>query len=100
MPSIGTYLNICVNLSSGITCEEADLVGPHYWDPSEQYNDPWKSVSGASYNTNEEGTAGGFFYLSSGFNYNENIGHAIVFHQQNGTRVACGVLGEVVEIYG
>jgi hypothetical protein len=40
------------------------------------------------------------FYLSSAFNYRENIGHAVVFHQKDGVRVACGILEEVVEIYG
>jgi hypothetical protein len=90
MPSIRTYLNLLFNLSSGLTIDSA---GGRYWDQSKQYDAPWKPVSGKFYNTDEKGNADGFFYLSSGFNYKENIGRAVVFRRQDGDRVACGIFG-------
>ena len=53
MPSIRTYLNLLLNLSSGLTIDSA---GGHCWDQSKQYDAPWKPVSGAIYNTDEKET--------------------------------------------
>ena len=44
MPSIRTYLNLLLNLWSGLTYDSAGLVLGHYLDQSKQ-NDPWKSSS-------------------------------------------------------
>lgn len=48
--------------------------------------------NGAFYSTDENGDGKGFFPLSSGFNYSQNIGHAVVFHAQDGSRIGCGTL--------
>lgn len=81
-----------VYVSKGVTCAAADQVLGHYWDVSEQVDDPWTPAFGASYSTDASGDGKGFFPLFSGFNYAENIGHAVVFHAQDGSRVGCGTL--------
>jgi hypothetical protein len=77
---------------SGLTCEDDALVLGHYWDSSEQYNDPWTASSGAYYNTDKHGATKGSFSLFSGYDLQENTQHAVVFHDQDGSRVACGIL--------
>lgn len=89
---IYTHLVSTTSPHPGTTCDTADQVLGHYWDVSEQVDDPWTPAFGAAYSTNVNGQGKGFFPLFSGFNFEENIGHAVVFHAQDGTRIACGTL--------
>lgn len=82
----------CPSFSLGVTCAAADQVLGHYWDINEPKPDPWVASNGAFYNTDATGDAKGFFQVDSGFNYTENIGHAVVFHAQDGSRIGCGTL--------
>lgn len=66
----------------------------NFYDPSEPTveADPWIPLLGASYSTNEKGEGKGCFSLFTGFNYQENIGHAVVFTDKSDTPIACGTL--------
>lgn len=75
---------------SGVSCASADQVLGNYYDTSELSVDPW--TLGANYSTDAHGDVKGFFHLSSGFNYAENIGHAVVFYDRDGSSISCGTL--------
>ena len=77
-----------IHIHTGTTCSNASLVGGHYWTPTNISN-PWNPVL---YYASKNGTASGIVSLSNGYNYSNNIGHAVVVHTANGTRVACGTL--------
>ena len=83
------------HIHSGTTCDDASLVGGHYWDEGDDGSnpDPWTSEYGAVYNTNDAGAAVGNFTINSGYSHAENIGHAVVVHASDGSRVGCGLLG-------
>lgn len=81
-----------VHIHTGITCDDADFVYGHYWDLSEQVDDPWVSSEGAVYNTDATGAGSGSFFLFSGYEFHKSIGHAVVFHGSDGGRIGCGVL--------
>lgn len=83
------------HIHTGITCEDADYVLGHYWDTSEQPADPWVASEGAVYYSNEAGESTGSFFLFSGFGFDENNGHAVVFHGPDGGRIGCGTLKEM-----
>ena len=76
----------------GTTCEEAGLVGDHYWNSNTFPSDnPWNSPNVYAV-TDSSGNANGSFSIYSGYGYEENINHALVLHDSTGIRVACGVL--------
>ena len=81
------------HIHSGTACD--DLVGGHYWDAGSNGTnpDPWTSAYGAVYETDANGNGAGSFSLNSGYDFEENVGHAVVLHASDGTRVGCGVLG-------
>lgn len=54
--------------------------------------DPWVTEFGSVYNSDEDGEAKDEFTVDSGYGYEENNGHAVVVHAQDGSRVGCGVL--------
>ena len=82
-----------IHIHAGTTCFDPDLVGGHYWDQAVLgKDDPWNAGDGAYYTTDVYGTATRGFFLYSGFDYEENLGHAVVVHAKDGTRVGCGVL--------
>ncbi len=84
------------HIHTGTTCDDASLVGGHYWDTGVNGTDPdpWTAEYGAVYETNVGGDARGSFTLNSGYGYEENAGHAVVVHDSTGARVGCGVLGK------
>jgi len=83
------------HIHSGTTCDDAALVGGHYWDAGTNGTnpDPWTTANGAVYSTNEDGIASGNFLVTSEYGYAENKDHAVVVHAADGSRVGCGVLG-------
>jgi len=82
--------NCGVHIHTGTTCDVADEVGGHYYSIDV---DPWTTDGGAIYNATGYGAAKGSFSVSTGYDtYNENLGHAVVIHGQNGTRLSCGIL--------
>ncbi|KAL3810273.1 hypothetical protein ACHAXA_008641 [Cyclostephanos tholiformis] len=79
-----------IHIHEGTTCDDAEEVGGHYYSVGE---DPWTSMGGAVYNSDANGEAAGSFTLKSGYDTcKENLGHAVVAHSQNGTRLSCGIL--------
>ena len=85
-----------IHIHSGLTCDNADDVGGHYWDSGSDGTTPdqWTSEYGAVYETNKKGSTKGSFSLDSGYGYDDNIGHAVVVHDSTGEKVGCGVLVE------
>ncbi|MFN5999112.1 MAG: superoxide dismutase family protein [Paracoccaceae bacterium] len=79
-----------IHIHEGTTCDDADEVGGHYYSVEV---DPWTTEGGAVYKSDVNGQATAHFTLTSGYDtYNENVGHAVVIHSQNGTRLSCGIL--------
>jgi len=85
--------NCGVHIHTGTTCDDADLVGGHYWN-EETVEDPWTTAYGTVYNTDAEGMGDATFMVNSGYDIGENVGHAVVVHAQDGTRIGCGVLSD------
>ena len=79
------------HIHEGTTCDDADLVGPHYWN-SDKVIDLWTTEGGAVYDTFPHGKPKGSFFLYDGFKVEDNVGHAVVAHAADGARIACGVL--------
>jgi Cu/Zn superoxide dismutase len=67
-----------IHIHTGTTCEEAE---GHYWDDTDGALDPWTPVGGAVYESNSKGKSEGKFFINSGFDYSENVGHAVVVHE-------------------
>lgn len=82
-----------IHIHSGTTCDDANLVGAHYWDDNNNaIDDPWNAKKGAFYTTDTSGVGASKFFLSSGLDAEENVGHAVVVHDAEGIRYGCGVL--------
>jgi len=88
-------VNCGVHIHTGTTCDDASLVGGHYWDSvGDTVADPWTSTYGAVYNTDGEGMDDAMYPLNSGYDFDDNLGHAVVVHASDGTRIGCGVLSQ------
>jgi Cu/Zn superoxide dismutase len=85
-----------VHIHTGTTCSDAALVGGHYWNKAilgaNTTDDPWTADYGAFYTSNYYGKATRYFYLDQGYGYEDTVGHAVVIHAKDGTRISCGVL--------
>jgi Cu/Zn superoxide dismutase len=85
-----------VHIHSGTTCANASLVGGHYWNVNifgaNTTDDPWSATNGAFYNTHSKGEAKRYFFLDQGYGWKDTVGHAVVIHGINGTRISCGIL--------
>ena len=78
----------------------ASAVGGHFWTPATA-PDPWLGMpamwaSDANGNAVGSFTVEGPYYTGNGYGYAGNLGHAVVVHNPNGTRVGCGVLTATV----
>jgi len=81
-----------IHIHSGTTCLVADWVSGHYYD-SDSMDDPWTT----EWTSDELGEAVDYFTVDSGYSIEDNYGHALVVHDSDGTRVACGLIGDLVE---
>ena len=82
-----------VHIHAGTTCSNASLVGPHSWNTlAFGPVDPWTPINGSFYDSDSYGYAERYFHLDSGYDFTETDKHAVVFHDQNGTRISCGTL--------
>jgi len=82
-----------IHIHTGTTCDDASLVGGHYWDAS-KVDDLWTTEGGAVYNSDAGGNVKDHFDLTNGYDGVGNDGHAVVIHASDGSRVACGVLSK------
>lgn len=82
------------HIHTGTTCHDAALVGGHYWykGVNETVPDPWTEEFGAVYATDVTGFAKGNFVLTNGYGFQDNLGHVVVVHASDGSRIGCGVL--------
>jgi hypothetical protein len=81
--------NACgVHIHEGMTCDDADSVGGHYYDGDSISADPWSPVT---YQASADGTSKGKTSASIGDGQNIN-GRAIVVHDKTGARVACALI--------
>lgn len=71
-----------VHIHTGTTCDNATLVGGHYWDTvlfgEGSTNDPWNTWG--FYKTDSTGKSTTAFAGDSGVNYINNIGRTAVLH--------------------
>ena len=77
-----------IHIHSGVSCDSADDVGGHYYD--DMTSDPWTTM----WYSDANGVASISFTLddfSLGGDY-PVAGRAVVVHDDDGTRVACGLL--------
>merc|ERR1711966_122979 len=84
------------HVHSGTSCAAADVVGGHYYDSAlTNGTDPWYTVW-----EKEAGTtsATGMFTIYSGYEFVDNHKHTFVIHQQDGTKIGCGVLESTNEL--
>ena len=79
-----------LHVHSGMSCADSGTVGGHYYDDSWRA-DPW----GTTWASDATGGAAGSFVIDTGYGASENLGHAVVVHASDGTRIACGVLVDV-----
>jgi len=65
------------------------MVQGHFYDSSLS-SDPWTTI----WDSDVDGSDSGYFTIDYGFNtIADNLGHAVVVHESDGTRAACGVIG-------
>ena len=84
--------NCGIHIHAGISCDTHEEVKGHYWNDEVQPKDPWVTSDRAVYFTRESGTSSGMFYTFSGYTFEENVGHAVVVHDEEGIRIGCGLL--------
>jgi Cu/Zn superoxide dismutase len=83
-------VNCGIHIHQGKTCSDANSVGGHYYKVDV---DPWTTDGGAIYTSDGDGLAMGSFTLLTGYDtMQQNVGHAVVIHDQEGVRVSCGLL--------
>lgn len=80
-----------VHIHEGVSCATATEVKGHGFN-SVLVQDLWTAPGGSFYNSNANGEAYGYFHLTNGYGYEENVNHAVVIHQKDGARIACGIL--------
>jgi hypothetical protein len=73
-----------LHIHAGVSCDSADLVGPHYWAGGD---DPWGDYKWTNPGTN--GYSNGTITATLQYPLRSNVGHAVVIHDNSGARIAC-----------
>merc|ERR1711871_26158 len=84
-----------IHIHEGTSCDNADDVGGHWW--SDDLEDPWTTTT---YTSDASGDAVVSITVTDdelGYDPRDFAGRTVVVHDQNGTRVACGVFVAEVE---
>lgn len=90
--------NACgIHIHSGFTCDDASLVGGHYFVPPA--SDPWSDAlpGYVAYYSTKDGSAEGVFEVDTGATSQDILGRAFVVHDATGARVACGLMVEAAD---
>lgn len=67
----------------------------HYWNKDvEGAFNPWRKKYGASYMSNENGEAEGYFGMFDGYGFNNHKLRTVVVFDSNYVKVGCGLLKE------
>lgn len=77
-----------IHIHTGTSCDDASKVGGHYWSAT-LGDDAWKTTT---WESDSNGSAKGELMVKTGYNYAQNLSHALVIHNAEGSRIACGVL--------
>jgi predicted DNA-binding protein with PD1-like motif len=88
LTGLGTDTSGGLHIHAGLTCDDAQLVGGHYWFP-ETVTDPWSTTWEAA-----GGQINGWFTIAAGLSVGNADKHAVVVHDTAGARVACGTLSK------
>jgi len=80
-----------LHIHSGLSCDDADSVGGHWYKDEKVTEDPWAAEK-ATYTSDSSGNAKASFYVYNGYDYEQNVDHAVVIHGQDGSRIGCGVI--------
>eukprot|EP01052_Picozoa_sp_SAG31_P030559 SAG31_NODE_3144_length_4625_cov_3.108926_5_plen_435_part_00 len=75
-----------LHIHSGASCASDAEVGGHFWDSMSISTDPWVSVL-------YKGNSGRAKY-SCGYSLAEVVGHTLVVHDSDGTKIGCGIIVE------
>eukprot|EP00462_Mataza_sp_D1_P026171 CAMPEP_0175136820 /NCGR_PEP_ID=MMETSP0087-20121206/9483_1 /TAXON_ID=136419 /ORGANISM="Unknown Unknown, Strain D1" /LENGTH=1921 /DNA_ID=CAMNT_0016419609 /DNA_START=50 /DNA_END=5815 /DNA_ORIENTATION=+ len=70
----------------GATCSRS---GGHWYTGA---TDPWNQPGASALSVNQDGVAMGVLTLDYGYDHINSANHAVVVHDDKGTRVGCGVL--------
>jgi len=86
-----------VHVHEGTTCDDADLVGGHYYGSSAS-SDPWTTVH---YTTDSDGVSNFDLTITAaqlGADPSSVLGRAFIVHNADGARVACALLTSAVSV--
>merc|ERR1712008_132082 len=84
-------INCGIHFHKGLSCEDETLVGGHHWKLASIPSDPWGTEK-ATYTSDKSGKAERYYYVYNGFDFEDNMDHAVVVHAQDGSRIGCGLL--------
>lgn len=83
-----------LHIHNGRSCKDQASSGDHYWKPATD-EDPWVTEWQAE---RDFTIARGSFNVTMGITDNAAVGHVVVAHAPNGTRIACGMIAGSAEM--
>mmetsp|Transcript_62154 Transcript_62154/g.116269 ORF Transcript_62154/g.116269 Transcript_62154/m.116269 type:complete len:346 (+) Transcript_62154:65-1102(+) len=84
-----TAPNCCgVHIHEGKTCDDASVIGGHWWNKTLENDDPWAYIM---YNTTSD-PAGMMAEVMTYLPYEEIQGRSLVIHDFTGARIACALI--------
>jgi len=79
-----------VHIHNGTSCSDANYVGGHYYNSTyTNGTDPWTDMV---WESDSDGNSSTTFVVDTGYEIEDNLGRALVIHDNAGTRISCGVL--------
>jgi len=78
-----------LHIHTGTTC---DAAGGHYYNASKTSTDPWTTAWASDAASS---AAGSFEVVGTGYPHADTVGHVVVVHASDGTRIACTNLVDV-----